>query len=237
MSLPEVVSYSEWLIARKELLKKEKEFTRLKDALNTERRMLPMVRIEKEYVFESSNGHSTLMDLFEGRRQLIVYHFMFDPLWEKGCSGCSSAMDQLSMKVLEQLNEHHTSFACVSRAPYLKSERYKQDMNWSFPWYSSFESDFNYDFHATLDASKAEIEYNYRDKAEIEKRNPQWFHKSTEMQGYSCFLRDGQEIYHTYSTYARGSENAGCHIYALLDMTALGRQEPWEKPEGRADPE
>src|SRR5947208_13418284 len=170
MSLPEVVSREEWLDARKALLAEEKELTRQRDALSTKRRELPMVEIDKEYVFDGPDGEATLLDLFEGRRQLIVVHFMFDPGWEDGCASCTAGADEMSEGVREHLHVRDTTLAYVSRAPLAKLEAYKAKRGWTFPWYSSGGSDFNYDFHVTLDESVAPIEYNYRDKAEHERR-------------------------------------------------------------------
>ena len=223
MSLPDVVSREEWVAARKALLAKEKELTRRRDALNAERRRLPMVLIEKDYVFTGPDGEARLRDLFEGRRQLIIGHFMFDPDWEDGCPSCSAGADEVSDGLLRHLHVRDTTLAYVSRAPLEKLEAYKARKGWTFPWYSSYGSDFNYDFHVTLDPSVAPVEYNYR-PIDLE----------GEMPGSSYFLRDGDRVYHTYSTYARGAEQTGGSYY-FLDLTALGRQEEWEEPKGRAD--
>ena len=230
MSLPRVVSREEWLAARKELLEKEKKVTRIRDDLNADRRRLPMVQIEKDYVFEGPDGRATLLDLFEGRRQLIVDHYMFDPSWDDGCPSCAGRVDQYGN--LDHLHARDTTIAVVSRAPLAKIEPFKQRMGWTFPWYSSYGSDFNYDFHVTLDESVAPIEYNYRDRAELEQAGfPS--DMTGELHGTSAFLRDGARVFHTYSTYGRGTEQVGgTHYY--LDMTALGRQEDWEEPRGRA---
>lgn len=229
MGLPDVVSLDEWLAARKELLAKEKEATRSRDALNAQRRMLPMVEIEKDYVFEGPDGRATLLDLFEGRRQLMVDHFMFDPSWEDGCPSCSGRVDQYGN--LAHLHARDTTMAVVSRAPLTKLERYKAGQGWTFPWYSSYGSDFNYDFHVTLDESVAPVEYNYRTKAELEQLGAHDL--KGELHGTSVFLRDGDRVFHTYSTYGRGTEQVGgTHYY--LDMTPLGRQEDWEEPRGRS---
>jgi predicted dithiol-disulfide oxidoreductase (DUF899 family) len=166
MTLPPVGARDEWLVARKDLLAKEKEQTRRRDALNVERRMLPMVEIAKAYVFAGPQGDATLLDLFDGRRQLIVGHFMFDPRWEDGCSSCSAGADEVSQGLLDHLHARETTFAYVSRAPIDKIERYKAAKGWRFPWYSSYGSDFNYDFHVTLDESVAPVEYNYRTSRE-----------------------------------------------------------------------
>jgi predicted dithiol-disulfide oxidoreductase (DUF899 family) len=236
MNLPQVVSRDEWLVSRKELLAKEKEFTRQRDALNAERRRLPMVRIEKEYVFEGPDGTASLLDLFDGRRQLIVGHFMFSPEWEEGCPSCSAGADEISNSLLEHLHVRGTSFIYVSRAPLAKIEAYKASRGWTFPWYSSYGSDFNHDFHVTLDESVAPIEYNYRTKAEHEQAGTFYYvegEQPIEAPGRSCFLREGDSVFHTYSVYARGLETVGGSYY-FLDETALGRQEDWEEPKGRA---
>ena len=237
MSLPQVVSRDEWLVARKELLAKEKELTRARDALNAERRRLPMVEIDKDYVFEGPDGKASLLDLFEGRRQLIVGHFMFDPSWDDGCPSCSAGADEISDGLLEHLHARDTTLVVVSRAPLDKIEQYKARKGWTFPWYSSYGSDFNYDFHVTLDESVAPVEYNYRTKAEHEQAGTSCYvegEQPIEMPGQSCFLRDGDGVFHTYSSYARGAEMTGGSYY-FLDLTALGRQEDWEEPKGRAD--
>jgi predicted dithiol-disulfide oxidoreductase (DUF899 family) len=236
MSLPHVVSRDEWLRARKDLLAKEKELTRRRDALNAERRRLPMVKIDKEYVFEGPDGKARLLDLFERRRQLIVGHFMFDPNWDDGCPSCSAGADEVSDGLLKHLHARDTTLAYVSRAPLDKIERYKARKGWTFPWYSSYGSDFNYDFHATLDESVAPIEYNYRTRAEHEQAGTSYYmegEQPIEAPGSSYFLRDGESVFHTYSTYARGAEMTGGSYY-FLDLTALGRQEEWEEPKGRA---
>jgi predicted dithiol-disulfide oxidoreductase (DUF899 family) len=236
MSLPNVVSRDEWLAARKELLAKEKELTRRRDALNVERRMLPMVAIEKEYVFEGPDGAATLLDLFEGRRQLIVAHFMFDPSWDDGCPSCTAGADEMSPGLLGHLHARDTTLAYVSRAPLAKLEDYKARRGWTFPWYSSYGSDFNYDFHVTLDESVAPMEYNYRTPEEHRHAGTAYYvegDQPMEMPGSSYFLRDGERIFHTYSTFGRGAEQTGGSYY-FLDLTALGRQEDWEEPKGRA---
>ena len=234
MSLPQVVSESEWLVARKELLAEEKAMTRARDALSTKRRELPMVEISKGYAFEGPAGTVGLADLFEGRRQLIIQHFMFDPSWDEGCPSCTAASDEISAGLLAHLHARDTTLAVVSRAPLPKLEAYKQRRGWSFPWYSSFGSNFNYDFHVTIDASVAPVLWNYRTLDELEPIGMGWLGEgSSEQPGYSVFLRDGEQIFHTYSAYARGTEALGGSYY-FLDMTALGRQEEWEKPKGRA---
>src|SRR5579871_4608302 len=141
---PPIVSEAEWLLARKQLLAHEKELTKQRDRVNAERRRLPMVKLEKQYVFEGPQGKRSLQDLFEGCRQLIIYHFMFDPEWEEGCQGCTGYVDALGD--LSMLPDRDTTFALISRAPLAKLEAYKARKGWSVPWYSSFGSDFNYDF-------------------------------------------------------------------------------------------
>ncbi|QIG47309.1 DUF899 domain-containing protein [Nordella sp. HKS 07] len=219
-TLPKVVSRSDWLIARRALLETEKRLTRERDALNEERRRLPMVRIDKHYVFEGPEAKTSLLDLFDGRRQLIVYHFMFDPDWEKACPGCTGFVEDLPR--MKGLHERDTSFALISRAPQAKLRDYAQTMGWDIPLYSSFGSDFNYDFHATTDEKVAPSEYNYRSRADHIANNEAWF-ADGEHHGISVFLREGDEIFHTYSTYARGVEPL-VPVLHYLDMTPLGRQ-------------
>jgi predicted dithiol-disulfide oxidoreductase (DUF899 family) len=222
------------LAARKELLADEKAMTRARDKLNTKRRELPMVRVDKEYVFEGRNGKAMLLDLFEDRRQLVLVHFMFDPNWDDGCPSCTAGADEVSGGLMDHLHTRDTTLAYVSRAPIDKIERYKAKRGWTFPWFSSFRSDFNYDFHVTVDESVAPIEYNFRTKAEHAERGVAFEGgESFEMPGRSHFLRDGDTIFHTYSVYARGLESIGGSYY-LLDETALGRQEAWEEPKDRA---
>ena len=211
--------------------------TKARDALATKRRELPMVEITKDYGFEGPDGKASLLDLFEGRRQLIVGHFMFNPDWEDGCPSCTAGADEIADGLLEHLHARDTTFAYVSRAPIAKIERYKAKRGWTFPWYSSFGSDFNYDFHVTLDESVMPVEYNFRSKAEFERIGTTVYTDgdgAVEYPGRSSFLRDGDRVFHTYSVYARGLETMGGSYY-LLDETALGRQEDWEEPKGRAD--
>ncbi len=205
MNYPPIVSRDEWLIARSELLIKEKEATRARDRLNAQRRRLPMVKIDKAYLFEGSNGKVSLFDLFDGRRQLILYHFMFDPSWDEGCPVCSFLVDNIGH--LAHLHARETSLVLVSRAPLEKIEPFKARMGWTVPWFSSYGSDFNYDFHATTDDG--------------------------EDGGVSVFLREGESIFHTYSTTARGVDIL-LETYNYLDLTPLGRQESWEEPEAEA---
>ena len=223
MSLPGVVSRDEWLAARKALLAKEKEMTRQRDALNAERRRLPMVAIEKPYVFTGPEGEASLLDLFEGRRQLIVGHFMFNPSWDDGCPSCSAGADEMSEGLRAHLHARDTTFAYVSRAPIEKIEDYKARKGWTFPWYSSYGSDFNYDFHVTMDESVTPAEYNYRSAAEHRQAGMLWFAEG-EQPGVSVFLSEGERVFHTYSAFARGSEHL-VPSAMFLDLTPLGRQD------------
>jgi predicted dithiol-disulfide oxidoreductase (DUF899 family) len=230
-AMPRVVSREEWLAARKELLAREKAETRARDELSRQRRELPMVAVEKDYVFEGADGKASLLDLFDGRRQLITYHFMFDPDWDEGCPSCSLLVDNIGH--LAHLHARDTSLVLVSRAPYEKLAAYRTRMGWTVPWVSSQDSDFNYDFHVTLDQSRGSTEYNFEDQTTHEDKGEDYF-TAGEVPGISCFLRDGDRIYHTYSTYARGGDLL-LGTYNYLDMTALGRQEDWEQPPGRSD--
>ncbi len=234
MSLPAISTREQWLAARKQLLRQEKELTRKQDALNTSRRLLPMVRIDKDYAFNGPDGPGSLRDLFGPYRQLIVQHVMFGPGWEEPCPGCSAGLDETSAPLIEHLRARDTTFAAISRAPIAQIETCRAKRGWEFSWYSSYGSDFNYDFHVSIDASVAPVEYNYRDAGELERAGMGWILEGpSEQPGMSCFLREGDEVFHTYSTFGRGTEQAG-GAYGLLDMTALGRQEEWEEPKGRA---
>jgi predicted dithiol-disulfide oxidoreductase (DUF899 family) len=237
MSLPRIATVDEHLAARKELLAREKELTRLRDRLNTERRNLPMVEVAKDYRFRGPDGEVGLLDLFEGRRQLLIYHFMFDPEWDAGCSSCTAGTNELNDGLLEHLHRRDTTYAMVSRAPLAKLERWKEQHGWTMPWYSSGDSDFNYDFGVTIDESRGSDHYNFRSREEFEAMGSDFFDSAPqpfEMPGLSCFLEAGGRIFHTYSQYARGLESTGGSYY-FLDLTALGRQEDWEEPKGRAD--
>jgi predicted dithiol-disulfide oxidoreductase (DUF899 family) len=235
MSMPAVASREEWRAARVALLEEEKAMTRARDRLNTKRRELPMVRIDKDYRFTGPDGEIGLGDLFEGRRQLIVQHFMFDPSWDEGCPSCTAASDEISHGLLRHLHARDTTLAVVSRAPYEKLVRYKMARGWNHPWYSSFGSDFNYDFHVTVDKDVAPVEFNFRTPEELRDHGMGWLlDGSTEQPGYSVFLRVDDETFHTYSMYGRGVESLGGSYY-FLDTTPLGRQEEWEEPKGRAD--
>lgn len=206
-----IVTREAWLDARKALLANEKAFTRERDALAAARRALPMVKVTEPYVFEEKSGKRTLADLFGGKRQLLVYHFMFAPGWEQGCKSCSFVADHFD-GVLPHLAARDTAFAAISRAPIDEIEAFKGRMGWKFRWLSSNGNTFNYDFHVSF---RSEIEeYNYT----VGKV------KLSDMPGMSAFLRDGEDVFHTYSTYARGVE-AFMNTYSLLDLTPLGRHE------------
>ncbi|HTB10299.1 MAG TPA: DUF899 domain-containing protein [Bryobacteraceae bacterium] len=227
---PPVVSRDEWLGERLKLLAHEKELTREYDRLNAERRRLPMVKIEKGYAFEGPNGKQSIQSLFDGRRQLIVYHFMFDPAWDKGCPGCTGFVNALGD--LSRLRAQETSFVVISRAPIEKLEKYKAEKGWDIAWFSSFGSDFNYDFHVTLDPQVAPVEYNYRNQGEMEKAVGHPVKLEGEAHGLSVFFRMDDDVFHTYSTYARGCESL-TDAYRLLDVTPFGRQQDFEvSPEG-----
>jgi len=230
MSLPEIVSREEWMRQRVALLEREKRLTKARDELAAERRRLPMVEVAEDYRFTAADGGTRRMiDLFEGRRQLIVDHYMFDPEWEDGCLSCAGRVDQYGNTA--HLHERDTTIAVVSRAPIEKIERWRRKMGWTFPWYSSFGSCFNFDYGASFDASVDDPAYNYRSADEWEARGMPA--PTGELHGTSVFLRDGDRVFHTYSAYGRGTEQVGgTHYY--LDMTPLGRQEDWEEPKGRA---
>lgn len=196
---PPIVTREEWLAARETLLAHEKEATKYHDQVSAERRRLPMVKLEKTYTFAGPDGKRSLYDLFDGHHQLIVYHFMFDPSWDKGCMGCTGFVNDLGD--LSELAARDTAFVLISRAPLDKLQAYKTTMGWKRPWYSSFESDFNQDFQVTTDKG--------------------------ERHGLSVFFRIGEDVFHTYSTYNRGCESLS-DVYRLLDTTPYGRQEDWE---------
>jgi predicted dithiol-disulfide oxidoreductase (DUF899 family) len=222
---PPIVSRDEWLTERKKLLAHEKELTQQSDRTNAERRRLPMVKIEKDYIFDGPNGKPSLKYLFEGRRQLIVYHFMFDPAWDKGCPGCTGWVDGLGD--LSLLEKRDTTLVLISRAPLAMLDSYKALKGWNIAWFSSFGSDFNYDFHVTLDPKVAPAEYNYRNKAETEAAAGHPVKMEGEEHGLSVFFRIDDDIFHTYSVFARGCESLK-DAYRLLDTTPYGRQQDFE---------
>ncbi len=222
MEKHKIVSGNEWLAARKQLLVKEKEFTRLRDQLSTERRKLPWVKVEKNYVFDGTHGKETLADLFEGRSQLIIYHFMFGPGWEEGCPSCSLLADHFDGSVTH-LVQRDVTLIVVSRAPLAKVETFKKRMGWRFKWVSSYGSDFNYDYHVSFTTDemvKEKVYYNY-DIGKFPRE---------EAPGISVFYKDlAGEVFHTYSSYARGLDML-LGVYHFLDLTPKGRDEeglPW----------
>ncbi len=217
MEKHKVVSREDWIAERKKHLKKEKEFTRLRDQLSKERRGLPWVKVEKEYVFDGPNGKETLADLFEGKSQLIVYHFMFGPEWDEGCPSCSFWADNYNGIVIH-LNHRDISLVTVSRAPLDKLEAYKKRMGWSFKWVSSFGNDFNWDYNVSFtpeEMEKEQMYYNYKMMS----------FPSDEGPGISVFYKnDKGEIFHTYSCYQRGLDMLN-GAYHLMDLVPKGRDE------------
>jgi predicted dithiol-disulfide oxidoreductase (DUF899 family) len=221
MSVPRIVSAGEWLAERKELLAAEEQAADALAQARQRRRELPAVRMEKDYVFDGPAGPVRLLDMFEGRLQLIVQHFMFDPAWDEGCPVCSYQADNVGD--LAHLHARNTTFAAVSRAPTGKIEPFRQRMGWSFPWYSSAGSDFNYDFHVTQDEEVAPIEWNFRTKQELIDAGDAWAARPGEQGGMSVFYRDGDTVLHTYTGYV--SADLLCATDQYLDLTALGRQD------------
>ena len=214
-----VVSRDEWLEARRALLAKEKEMTRMRDRVNAARLALPWVKVDKDYVFDTPAGARTLAELFDGRSQLVVYHFMFGPDWEAGCPGCSFLADHLDGAIVH-LNNHDVTFVCASRAPLDKIEAYKRRMGWHFPWVSSFGSDFNFDYHVSFtreELAAGPVFYNYRETPAEQAHD--------ELPGLSSFYRDADgTVFHTYSNYARGGEEM-LGTMMILDCAPLGRNE------------
>ena len=188
----------EWLAARLELLEAEKALTRRSDELARRRQELPWVRVDKDYRFTTEDGDASLRDLFGGRSQLLVYHFMFDPDWDEGCPSCSGVTDGFAGSV-PHFEHHDVAFVVVSRAPLDKLAAYKRRMGWDFRWVSSFDSSFNHDFHVTIDPAVTPVEYNYKNQAQLEAENVAWRDWSGEQPGMSAFARDGDEVFHTYS--------------------------------------
>jgi predicted dithiol-disulfide oxidoreductase (DUF899 family) len=210
-------TYDDWLAARRQLLTEEKDFTKLRDQLSAKRREMPWLTIDKDYLFDGPEGENlTLGDLFGGRRQLIVYHFMFGPDWEKPCKSCSFWADGYN-GVTSHLAQRDTRLIAVSRAPFAKLEATAGRMGWTFPWYSSGEGDFNYDFHVSFrpEEGGSTSRYNFAPTQT----------KMTDLPGISSFIKEPDgAIYRTYSTYARGLDMLN-PAYQLLDITALGRHE------------
>ena len=217
MNRPKIVSRDEWLAAHKQHLSKEKEFTRLRDKLSADRRELPWVKVENLYVFDGPNGKETLADLFDGRSQLIVYHFMFGPEWEEGCKSCSFLSDHVDGAVVH-LAHRDVTLLVVSRAPLAKIEAFKKRMGWRFKWVSSYGNDFNFDYHVSFtkdEMAKGKVYYNYDMKEFPSEEGP----------GISVFYKErGGDIFHTYSAYARWLDMlVGTYYY--LDLVPKGRDE------------
>jgi len=219
-----VVSKKQWLAARKALLVKEKKFTHLREQLARQRRQLPWVKVEKEYVFDGPKGRETLSDLFEGKSQLVVYHFMFGPEWGEGCSHCSFWADHYDGMGVH-LNQRDVNFVVASRAPLAEILPFKKRMGWDFKWVSSFPSDFNYDFHVAFrpeEIEKGSVFYNYEnvDMGDM-----------TDREGISVFYKDKKgDLFHTYSTFARGIDMVNT-TYQFLDLVPKGRDENPEEPQ------
>jgi predicted dithiol-disulfide oxidoreductase (DUF899 family) len=212
-----VVSRKDWLAARKALLTKEKKFTRLRDQLSQERRQLPWVKVDKDYVFDGPQDKETLSELFDGRSQLIVYHFMFGPDWDAGCKHCSFWADNFD-RIIVHLNHRDVSMVAASRAPYRKLESYKKRMGWNFKWVSSGNTDFNFDYHVSFtpeEEAKKQAFFNYKIQ------DPD----STDREGASVYFKDAKgTVFHTYSTYARGIDMVNV-AYHYLDLVPKGRDE------------
>jgi predicted dithiol-disulfide oxidoreductase (DUF899 family) len=216
MHMPKIVSREEWLVARKALLAREKELTHLRDKLSAERRELPWVKVEKPYVFEGASGRQTLTELFDGRSQLLVYHFMMGPDWQQGCPSCSFLADHLD-GITVHLENHDVSLVVVARAPWPNIKAFKARMGWRFKWLSSAGSDFNFDFNVSFseaDKARGKGIYNY-DTVDT---------MFDEMPGMSAFAREGDAVYHTYSAYARGADIL-LGTYNWLDLAPKGRNE------------
>ncbi|HEY6981760.1 thioredoxin family protein [Reyranella sp.] len=217
-STRKIVSADEWLAARRALLAKEKALLKERDELRQQTRELPWVKVEKAYVFEGPDGKQTLADLFEGRSQLIVNHFMMAPGWQQGCLGCSFGADQVEGSVVHLIN-HDVMFVAISRAPYPEIAAYHKRMGWKFKWVSSNGSDFNFDYNVSFseaDKARGKVFYNFETTD----------YMGEEMPGYSVFYKDeAGDIFHTYSTFARGTELMG-GVYGFLDVTPRGRNEP-----------
>ena len=212
-----VVSRKDWLAARKALLTKEKKFTRLRDQLSKERRQLPWVKVDKDYAFDGPQGTETLSELFDGRSQLIIYHFMFGPDWDAGCKHCSFWADNFD-RIIVHLNHRDVTMVVASRAPYHKLESYKKRMGWNFKWVSSGNTDFNFDYHVSFtpeEEAKKKAFFNYKIQ------DPD----SSDREGASVFFKDAKgNVFHTYSTYARGIDMVNA-AYHYLDLVPKGRDE------------
>jgi predicted dithiol-disulfide oxidoreductase (DUF899 family) len=210
LSLPQIVTREEWRAAREALQAEEDALSRARRALNAQRRRLPMTEVREEYLFDGGDGRAALLDLFEGRHQLIVQHFVFPPEWEAGCPESAAFLDQIGP--LTHLWARNTTFAAISRAPLRRILPFKARMGWAVPWYSSAGCAFDADFEVTVAREGRPVD----------------------RPGLSCFLRERDRVFHTYSTFEEGMDGVGS-LTSLLDLTALGRQEAWEEPGGRAD--
>lgn len=226
---PRIASRAEWLEARQQLLAEEKAVTRARDAVAAKRRRLPMVKLEKDYVFTGPQGRVSLLELFAGRSQLYVHHFMWMEHRDEFCPGCSKAADVVfnNAHLHAFLRDRDVTFVAVARAPLPKIEEIKAAKGWTFPWVSSAGNDFNYDFHTTLDEAKTPIEYNYRNKTELIEAGIPADQLKGDWTVNSVFLRDGTAVYHTYSAFARGLDLLFTP-FNYLDLTPYGRQEDWE---------
>jgi predicted dithiol-disulfide oxidoreductase (DUF899 family) len=220
-----VVSSEQWTEARRQLLIKEKEFTKLRDQLSQARRDLPWERVEKSYVFDGPNGKETLADLFAGKSQLIVYHFMFDPTWEEGCKSCSFWADNFN-GIDIHLKQRDVTFLAISRAPLAKLDAYKRRLGWSFKWVSSFNTDFNYDLCVSFtpeQMAEGLAYWNYAKQKPFE----------AETVGISVFCKEQGQVFHTYSCYQRGVDMLN-GAYHYLDLAPKGRNEADQKPHAQA---
>jgi predicted dithiol-disulfide oxidoreductase (DUF899 family) len=227
--LPPVVSRDAWLRARKELLAEEKALTQAQDALNAKRRRMPVTRVERAYTFAGPAGPVTLPGLFAGRRQLYVHHFMWHEADQRHCPGCTKAaelvFDNPALRAF--LAERDVTFVAISRAPLAQIEAKRREHGWTFPWYSSAGNDFNYDFHATLDATRAPVLLNYRDAGELAAAGLPPKDQQGDWPVNSVFLREGETVYHAYSAFMRGLDQLFTP-HNFLDLTPYGRQEDWE---------
>jgi predicted dithiol-disulfide oxidoreductase (DUF899 family) len=226
MDTPHVVTQQEWRAARTALLVREKEATRAKDAVDAARHELPVTEVVKDYTFTGPSGQESLLGLFDGRRQLITYHFMWRheqsgfPAEDQGCPTCSFLVDSIGH--LSHLHACDTTLVLVSRAPFASIERFRTRMGWQIPWYSSAGSDFNYDYHVSFDEDKVPLEYNYKDKETLALQTP-YVSSGRDAPGVSVFTRDGDRVFHSYSAYERGLDTL-LGTYRWLELTPLGRQ-------------
>ena len=228
MAFPDVVTREQWLVARKRLLDLEKQATRARDALNAERRRLPMVQVEKEYVLEGPDGTKTLAGLFGDSGQLIVRHVMFGPDWAAACPGCTAGINEMSDGLMTHLRSRDTAFVLVSRAPLAKLEKYRAEQGWTYPWYSSFDSDFNVDFQATLDRGRGQLVHNYREEPAMVADT-----ESTEVPRVQLLPARGRQGVPHVLDLGPGQRRPHRHLLAAGPDGAR-RQEDWEEPKDRA---